>query len=292
MDFKKLQYFLTVAEEGKVTKAAERLHMAQPPLSHQLKVFERELGVQLLEKVGREIRLTKVGNALREKGEQILNLVDATVKELKDLEAGQQGTLSIGSVASWGTTLLPEKMLDFNRKYPSISFQLWEGNTPRITKLLHSGIIELAIVPSSYDTREYNSIPTQPEPLVVAMHRDWDDSPAASSITLSELSDKPLIFYRYAKRYMDYFAQNKITPKIVCIHEDVRTMLALADAGLGITVAPKSSTLAMRCQNLVYKELSNPAVTISASVIWMKDRYMSGAAQHFLQAFEAEQRSS
>jgi len=281
MDFKKLQYFLTVAEEGKVTKAAERLHMAQPPLSHQLKVFERELGVQLIEKVGREIRLTKVGHALREKGEQILSLVDTTVKELKDLEAGQQGTLSIGSVGSWGTTLLPEKMLDFNRQYPTISFQLWEGTTPRITKLINSGIIELAIVPSSYDAREYNSITTPSEPVVAAIHRDWDKSPASQTIALHELADMPLIIYRNARHHMEYFYKRNLSPKIVCIHDDVRTMLALADAGLGVTRA-------LRSQNLVYKELSSPAIYISATVIWMKERYISGAAQHFLHTFKTD----
>ncbi|HMM22881.1 MAG TPA: LysR family transcriptional regulator [Selenomonadales bacterium] len=291
MDFKKLQYFLTVAEEGKVTKAAERLHMAQPPLSHQLKVFERELGVQLLEKVGREVRLTKVGQALREKGEQILSLVDTTVKELKDLEAGQQGTLSIGSVPSWGTTLLPEKMLDFNRRYPSISFQLWEGTPQRITKLLHNGIIELAIVPSSYDTREYNSIGTPSEPVVAAIPRAWDKSPGVTTTTLAELADMPLIIYRNAsKSHMECFYKHNLSPKIVCIHDDVRTMLALSEAGLGVTVAPQSATRTLPSQNLVYKELTGPAIplSISAAVIWPKDQYISSAAQHFLQTFETE----
>ncbi|HMM19271.1 MAG TPA: LysR family transcriptional regulator [Selenomonadales bacterium] len=91
MDLRRLRYFLTVAEEGKITKAAKRLHMAQPPLSQQMKVLENELGVQLLEKAGREIRLTKVGQALCERGAQILDLVDRTEKELKDMATFQEG---------------------------------------------------------------------------------------------------------------------------------------------------------------------------------------------------------
>lgn len=90
MDFRKLLYFLTVAEEGKVTKAAKRLHMAQPPLSHQIKVFEEELGVNLFERVGREVRLTKVGHFLRERGKKIMDLVNKTEKEVRDLKAEQQ----------------------------------------------------------------------------------------------------------------------------------------------------------------------------------------------------------
>ena len=73
MDFKKLQYFLAIAEEGQITKAAQRLHMAQPPLCHQLKVFEDELGVKLIERGSRKIQLTELGRALQERGGQILD---------------------------------------------------------------------------------------------------------------------------------------------------------------------------------------------------------------------------
>jgi len=92
VDLRKLQYFLAVAEDGQVVKAAKRLHMAQPPLSRQLKVFEDELGVKLLEKAGRQLHLTKAGQALRERGKQIMDLVEKTKKEIQDVEDQQQKT--------------------------------------------------------------------------------------------------------------------------------------------------------------------------------------------------------
>jgi DNA-binding transcriptional LysR family regulator len=95
MDIRRLQYFLAVAEEGQITKAAKRLHMAQPPLSQQLKLLEAELGVQLIERSDRHnIKLTDAGQALRNRAEQIMTLVDQTVIEIKDSTKGLKETLS------------------------------------------------------------------------------------------------------------------------------------------------------------------------------------------------------
>ncbi|MGG3989038.1 LysR family transcriptional regulator [Bacillus smithii] len=79
MDIRQLRYFLTIAEEGQITRAAKRLHMAQPPLSQQLKLLEQELGVQLVERMGRMVRLTEAGRILQLRAEQIIGLVDSTV---------------------------------------------------------------------------------------------------------------------------------------------------------------------------------------------------------------------
>ena len=122
MDIRKLRYFLAVAEEGQITKAAQRLHMAQPPLSQQLKQLETELGVRLIERSGsRKIKLTAAGQALRIRAEQMMELAQKTAKELKDIEEGTQGTLPVGITASWDATFLPKKINAFHEQYPGAS---------------------------------------------------------------------------------------------------------------------------------------------------------------------------
>lgn len=146
MDIRQLRYFITIAEEGNITKAARRLHIAQPPLSQQLKLLEEELGVKLVERGSRQIQLTDAGKILRHRAEQVVELVDSTIKELKDFNEGLQGTLSVGTVPSSGSTLLPERIYNFHENYPGVSFQIWEGDTYRILDLLNNGVIEIGIV--------------------------------------------------------------------------------------------------------------------------------------------------
>lgn len=289
MDFKKLKYFLTVAEEGHVTRAAEKLHIAQPPLTHQIKEFEKELGVQLVEKVGRQIRITKVGQALQIRGEQILGLVDKTVLELKDLDKGLRGMLSVGSVPSWGATVLPDRMVRFKQQNPGIRFWLQEGDVPRITDLLHNGVIELGVLPVPVEQEKYEWLTLPSVPIVTAMKDDWDNSGDRQSVSLLELADKPLIIHSRSKVYVEeYFRQHQVEADIICVTDDVRTMLVLANVGLGVALVPKIAVALVQCTNLIIKELISPVGGIAPAVIWMKNRYLSMAAKHFLETFSPE----
>ncbi|HWR28200.1 MAG TPA: LysR family transcriptional regulator [Negativicutes bacterium] len=289
MDFTKLQYFLMVAEEGNVTRAANRLHMAQPPLSRQIKTFENELGVQLVEKVGRQIRITKVGQALQERGEQILELVKKTEKELKDLEQGVQGTLCIGSVASWCAMLLPDRISLFNQRYPAIQYQLREGSVQRIKDLLHSGVIEIGIIPGPVDSELYESLELPKVPIVAAMSAKWDDAKDTQELNLLQLANKPLILHRRSCEAVEkFFRLYQKTPHILCIQDDVRSILALANAGVGVALVSKMTTQLVQSTTMVYKEITFPSLELTLTVIWMKNRYISNAAKRFLDTFRAQ----
>lgn len=282
LDLKKLQYFLTVAEEGHITRAAKRLNIAQPPLSHQLKVLEQELGVQLMQKVGRNIQLTEVGHTLRIRGEQIMELVAKVEKELQDVYKGETGTLSIGSATSYGATFLSEQIFDFNLHYPNIQFRICEGKDHKITSLLADGVIELGIVLSPFDTLLYESIPMPAEPLVAAMIKKWDDRPSQQYTTLDELADKPLILQRRSERLLTYYREHKLEPKIACLHDDVRSMVLLANIGLGVAIVSKTITRQKFGENLIYKEIIKPVSHLTPYIIWMRNRNLSATARNFV----------
>lgn len=285
MDLKKLQYFLAIAEEGQITKAAQRLHMAQPPLSHQLKVFEKELGVKLIERGSRKIELTELGRALQERGGQILELVDKTEKELKELNEGLQGTLAIGTVAAWGAALLPDRICSLHEQYPGINFQLWEGDGHRIRELLDTGVIDIGIVRLPFDSRRYETILLPEEPLIAAISNVWGYDPSKEYTTLLELVNIPLILHRRNEVVIDYYQQHGLQPRILCRHEDVRSMLAWADAGLGVAIATKSAASLVPNNNLQYKEIIDPPLKVTAAVMWKKDRSLSAAAKRFIETF-------
>ena len=285
MDIRQLRYFLAIAEEGQISGAAKRLHIAQPPLSQQLKLLETELGVQLLERGSRKAHLTEAGVALRNRAEQILDLVSTTTKEIKELDEGGKGTLALGTIASLGATLLPECIRNFHEQYPGIDFSLWEGETERITDMLKNGIVEIGMVRLPVDTTVFESIPLPEEPLVAAMSNKWTNG-GDEPIPIAELAQKPLLIHRrHAAMIIKSCREAGFEPSILCKANDVRSMLAWADAGIGISIATASLARLIPSHNLRYREIVAPGLETAAAIVWMRNRYMSIAARRFLETF-------
>ncbi|MBW7460295.1 LysR family transcriptional regulator, partial [Paenibacillus sepulcri] len=144
MDIRQLRYFLSIAREGQVTRAARKLNMEQPPLSRQLKLIEEELGVRLFDRSGKRLKLTEAGKLLQEKGELLLNQFEEAVREVKETGEGVRGLLSIGSVVSC-ISLLPPRIQSFRDKYPQITFKILEGDHAYLGEQLEKRAIELVV---------------------------------------------------------------------------------------------------------------------------------------------------
>jgi LysR family transcriptional regulator, salicylic acid-responsive activator of bsdBCD len=285
MDIKQLKYFYVIAEEGQITSAAKRLHIAQPPLSYQLKSLEDELGVKLFERGSRNVTLTDAGLILYKRAEQILSLTKSTVDELTDFKDGTYGTLSIGTVSSSGAPLLDSRLSIFHNKYPFINFEIHEGNTYELLESLTKGIIEIAIVRTPFNNSGINSILLPKEPMVAAMVQDlsWTDN---TIIDITELKNKPLIFYRRFERIiLKACADSNFEPTVFCKNDDARTSLLWANAGLGIAIVPKSSIKLIGSSNIIFKEIDNKDLSTQIAVIWSKTGYLSSAGKNFLSLF-------
>jgi len=282
MDFRQLRYFLAVAEEGQITKAAKRLHITQPPLSQQMQLLEKELGVQLLERGSRTIRLTEAGQALRNRAEQMVELMKKTMYELQEVSEGVRGLLTIGTITSFGGTLLPSMIQKFNHSYPDITFKLWQGETFRILELLNTGVIEIGIIRFPVDSGLYDFIPLPTEPMVAVAHPSWLTT-TSPTIRLDELKDKPLMIHRrYEPKLIDHCHHAGFTPHILCSSDDIIPLLLCANQKVGILVVPRSAANILPSSDLVYKEITNPTIETTSSIIWLKGRPLSIAAKHFL----------
>lgn len=285
MDIKQLKYFYVIAEEGQITSAAKKLHIAQPPLSYQLKNLEDELGVKLVERGSRSITLTDAGVILYKRAKQILSLTKSTVDELKDFKQGISGTLSIGTVSSSGASLLDSRLSTFHDKYPFINFEIHEGNTYELLELLNKGIIEIAIVRTPFNNSGINSILLEKEPMTAAMVKDlnWTDS---NVIDIRELENKPLIFYRRFERLIFKVCHDlNFTPNVFCKNDDARTSLLWANSGLGIAIVPKSTIKLIGSSDIIYKEINNEELSTQIAIIWSKTGYLSSAGKNFLELF-------
>ncbi|MET1122466.1 LysR family transcriptional regulator [Priestia megaterium] len=288
MDIKQLIYFVTIAEEGNISKAAERLHMAQPPLSQQLKLLEEELGIILFERNTRRMQITDAGQLLQNRAQQIIELMEKTSKELNDLKEGSQGVLSIGTISSAGETLVPIMVQNFHKVYPGVDFRIKESSTFEILELVKRGVVEIGVIrtPFNLETFDYISLPEEPM-MAAALDSLLDMN--KTSMNLDELKGKPLLFHnRYANNIEEACKKSGFEPKVKCRIDDTRTMLNWASGGMGIALIPRDMMALIPDSNLHFIEIKEKTLATKIIVIWRKNHYLSTPARHFLEFFKSK----
>ncbi len=284
MDIKQLIYFITIAEECSFSKAAEKLYMAQPPLSHQLKLLEEELNVKLMERTTRKLQLTDAGKALFQRSKQLLEFLDTSIKEVKDIHNGFQGKLSIGTVSSAGAAILPEIIKSFHLSYPGIDFEILDEDTSKIIELLNGGIIDIGIIRTPFKSDNFEAILLPDEPMLAVSNTELCEG--QSVLKLWNLKNTPLIIQRRSEGSLIELCNSyDFKPRIICKSNDVRTILLWAGMGLGTALVPKNCVNLAPNANLKYKEIAEPSLLTGTAIIWPKQRYISSAARRFLETF-------
>lgn len=273
-------------EEGNITSAANKLHMAQPPLSNQLKLLETELGTKLLDRGARKIRLTDAGKILYKRAKHILEITNSTAREIEEFGKGAQGTLKLGTISSSGTALLSSRIINFNKKYPNIKFEIYEGNTYELIEMMNSGIIEVGIVRTPFNAEGFECLFLESEPMVAVMSKDYNFKSESSEVYLDDLKNINLIIYRrFEKILLSEFQELGFEPNIFCINDDARTTILWARAGLGIGIVPQSAVNFEFMNNIKFKVINKSTLRTQISAIWIKERYLSITAKRFLEFF-------
>lgn len=286
MDIKQLTYFCTICEEKNITKASEKLHIAQPHLSHQLKLLEEELQIKLIERNTRKFHITEPGERLYYKAQQIIELMDSTIKELKDFNEGITGTLTIGTIHSSGDIMLPWRIRDFSIKYPKVNFEIRECSSIEILELLKNGMIEIGIIRTPLVSKLFNTINLPMEPMVAATG-DSSFFLDENKIGLSLLRESPLLVHRrYEQNIIEACMKRGFEPRILCKIEDTKSILFYAATGMGIAIIPKDWIGLIPGVNLEYRIIEEPSLETGTTIVWMKDQYLSSAARHFLETFK------
>lgn len=286
MELRHLKYFLAIAEAGQITAAAKKLQIAQPPLSQQLMQLEEELGVKLVHRGSRSIQLTEAGIILQNRAKQILELTDATTREINDFAMGMKGTLTIGTVSSSGATLMKDRLSEFHKTYAGVKFEIHEGNTFMILDLLNKGIVEVGIVRTPFNTTDLGCRYASTEPMIAVMTEEYDWNPEQKTISLSELKNRPLIVYRRFEQLIhDTCMKHGFEPNFFCKNDDARTTLHWANEGLGIGMISRSALSLGSNNQLIVKEIMCEELHTRVAAVWLKDKYMSSLASRFIESF-------
>lgn len=279
MELRQLRYFLAIAEEKQITAAARKLNIAQPPLSFQLKALEAELGVTLVERGPRNVKLTAAGEILRKRAVQMLELESSAKREVGDCGKGMSGTLSVGMISSSGSVVKSEAMDAFRHDFPLVSFEIYEGNTFEVIDMLEKGIIELGIVRTPFKTSGLGMRFASPEPMMAAAA--YDIGPG-DSMPISDLDGKPIVIYRrFDTLLRETFEKNGVSPFIRCRNDDARSTLMWAQAGFGIGIVPRSALRIFGRGGLHCRKIDCAELSTSLAVIWEKDRYLSMLGKKF-----------
>ena len=284
MDLRTLSYFVTVAEELNITKAAEKLRMSQPPLSSQIKSLEHELNTVLFIRGKRHLQLTESGQLLYRRAKELLSLADKASSEIISMSQGMKGTISIGLVEGSAPNIAAEWIAGFIEKYPQVHFRIMDGNSDELIGKLRSGLISLAVITSPCDQTLLNSFRVGTEKMTAFMSRE---NPLAKkecgTISFSELKGLPLIVPS-RKSLVDmiykWFKEIDSEPRIVCEMDNYLDVAALAGRNVGISIFPKTAYVLN--PTLVAKEIVDPEREIEYLFVWLKGRPLPTLEEAFI----------
>ena len=284
---KDMRAFYTIVEEGNISHAAQRLDVAQPALSRQMKRLEEILNVKLFERGSRRIRLTEAGRVFYTRVERILGMVDGAIREITDIGSGDRGSIKLGTIISSGAMILPDLIAAFHQKFPNVTFEILEGEGTRILELLDNRLIEIAITRTQVDNLIYDSLVLPNEPLVMVMDSLNSCGEAPDEVRLIELKDRPLIIpLRWKSIFVTNCRRLGFEPKITCISDSIVQNLLMVKMNLGISMVPMSSKTLLTDGNLIYKRLVEPEMSTHTVVAWLKGQTLSTSCVNLLELFK------
>ncbi|MBD2625249.1 LysR family transcriptional regulator [Trichormus variabilis] len=277
MELRHLRYFIAVAEELHFSKAAEKLHIAQPPLSQQIQQLETELGVKLFDrKTKRQVQLTEAGKVFLQEAYQLLEQIETAVALTQRTGRGETGQLRIGFTSLVIYDLLPLILRKFREQFLEVEIELLELTTSQQEQALRDSLINVGFAhpPLEDDTLSYECI--HKETLVVALssthllaQKDY--------ISVRSLLNEPLIMFpRYLApglydRIMSLFHQANFSPNITQEAIQMQTIIGLVSAEMGVAITP-SSLQNLQRSGVVYRPILEEVPLIETAIIWQQDR--------------------
>ncbi|MDE6664437.1 MAG: LysR family transcriptional regulator [Lachnospiraceae bacterium] len=292
MELRVLQYFLAVAREQSIIRAAESLHLSQPTLSTQIKAMEEELGKQLLirgTKGSRKVTLTEEGMILRKRAEEILNLVQKTEREIALSDQIIVGDVYIGTGETEAVRFIAKAAKELYKTYPGVHYHVSSGNAEFVLEQLDKGLIDFGIVFGDVDHTKYNSVPLPYKDTWGVLMRKDAALALKESISPEDLQDKPLIISRQSGNngFLTTWLKREISEiEIVATYNLLFNASLMVEEGLGYAIGFDKIINTSVNSNLCFRPLS-PKREEGMSIIWKKYQIFTKASERFMQEIKA-----
>lgn len=285
MDIRVLKYFLAVAREESITRAAEQLHMSQPPLSRQLKDLEDELGKQLLVRGSRRVKLTEEGMILRRRAEEIINLVEKTEAEIMTASEEVSGWLCIGGGETEGMRLLTKVLKGMHDDYPNLRFHLVSGNAEEITAQLERGMLDFGLLlePADLTGCDFIRLPVT-DHWGVLMRSD-EPLAARPYIQPGELLQLPLLCsaqHMIENELSGWMGGDYDKLRVIGEYNLLYNAALMVEEGVGSALCLDSVTCTCEGGPLCFRPLE-PRLEVNMVLVWRKYHAFSKPARKFLE---------
>lgn len=279
MELRHLRYFKTVATELHFGRAAEKLHIAQPPLSKQIQDLEAELGFELFTRTKRSVVLTPAGQAFLIEVNQVFQQLDRAIDIGGKTSRGELGQVSIGFVGSATYNILPVMLQQFHDRYPQVQIKLHELTTDRQLIWLREGRIDIGLIRPPIVERDFGTQVIFQESVVVALPTNHHLA-QQDSLDLSALATEPFILFprELAPGLYDPIIAicqaAGFSPQVVQECIQMQTIVSLVSANMGVSILPESIQEAQR-QGVVYKPIRSESLSVeklaTIAIVWRRN---------------------
>lgn len=291
MELRHLRYFIAVAEELSFRRAAERLHLAQPPLSSQIKDLEEELGAPLFDRSTRSVKLTAAGKIFLEESRSVLLMAQRAAQNARNARHGLIGPLRIGVLAPSATPRLARILNAYRKKYPSVQFSLSEFTSTEQLQRIRDDQLDVGLLrpPVPHPELEFMFLESSPMVLAVpAGHRlakvrriEWSDFDHEPLVMIN-----PALQHGYYDKFLEMCAKAGSTPVLGQYANDVHSKMWLISAGFGI--GPTTKTIAeIRRPGLVFRDLPPGLPLVETLLVWKRSN-TSPVLRNFIECFSAQ----
>lgn len=276
MDFRHLKYFIAVAEELNIGRAALRLHISQPPLTRQIQQLEEELGVQLFIRTPRGVELTHAGEVFLDEARNVRALVEQAIEKTKRAGEGKLGRLDIGIFGTGIISAIPKMLQLFRDTYPDVRVVLHTMTKDEQIEALRQKRLNVAFNRIIKPQADLTSEIILREPIYLALNENHPLA-AQESVSFMELAHHPLILYptgappNFVDKVMELCRNRGFTPDISQIVGDAITAIALVSGGFGMSVVSESA-INLQLPGVVYRPFHDgTGTTVDLSCIYRKD---------------------
>ena len=282
MEFRVLKYFLMVAREENITKAAALLHLTQPTLSRQLMQLEAELGVKLFHRSKHSIILTEDGMLLKRRAQEIVSLSDKTVQELSHKEDVLSGEIAIGCGETKNMLFLSEQIKKFRQKYPLVQFSIHSAIADDIKERIEKGVLDIGLLMEPVDVGKYEFIRMPQKEKWGILARKDSELAAKESINPKDLTNVPLIMVKrelVKSELASWFGDYYEGLQIAATYNLILNAASMVERGVGVALCFDLG--AAFYEDLCFIPLT-PTLETGSVLVWKKNQTLGSATSQFM----------